>query len=116
MPNRIMPGGDGCLAPGTEVALVSLADDSLVELARVAEVRPECGDLSVEGYSARFRLCDGLGLPLVEQQRLPSCEVLDLRGRVLRAANPAEPVVVRRLPARHRVRLATDSDRRAARG
>lgn len=114
MASRTDTDAAACLALGAEVALVSLADESLVELARVAEVRPECGDLRVEGYTARFRLSDGLGLPLVEHARLPSCAVFNMRGQVLRPAMPPQPVEVRRLAARHRVRLATEQDRRGS--
>lgn len=98
--------------PGQAVVFVDRATGAPVELATVSEVLPDPGEVLLEGWTARFSLADGRGLPLVEYEDLPSCEVVDLSGRVVRAAGAPSAVPVRRIEPRFDIRPATAEDDR----
>jgi hypothetical protein len=98
-------------APGMEVVLVDRLSGEAAEISRVTEVSPKDGHLRVDGYTSRFRIADGHGLPLVETTQQRSCEVVNMKGEVLRSFEEAAPVVVRKLRTRFNIRKATTADR-----
>ncbi len=91
---------------GQGVVLTDIATGRALLVSRVAQVMPHERQLSIEGYTARFDLDDGRGLPLIETETRGSCPVYDINGRLLKEATE-ESVLVRHLPARYNLRPAT---------
>jgi hypothetical protein len=95
---------------GMEVAMLDIQTEELCELSRIAYIDHQAGWACVEGYTARFSLQGGGGLPLVENAFQTACTVVDMTGRVLHESS-RQSTEIRHLAPRFSIRPAIKADR-----
>lgn len=98
--------------PGQDVALVDKATGEVHDIVTVQSV--DGGTVTISPYTAHFAH-DGGGLPLEEWRTVGGGAVYSLGGELLRPPGPGRRELVRRLPARHDIRPATEADMRSVR-